>query len=108
MSERRGCIHVPLRRASFCMIFFSAPSNVATLKSVSDRTVRLTEDVLRERGFRRSPPEFHALVAESTSGLVGMAVFYIIPFTAEAVPALFIKNCSLLLVHSAGALVRSS
>ena len=52
----------------------------------------VTEDVLRERGFRRSPPDFFALVADGGNGLIGMAVFYIGPFTAEAVPALYIKE----------------
>lgn len=52
----------------------------------------VTGDVLRERGFRRSPPDFHALVAESEGRLVGMAVFHIVAFTAEAVPALFVKE----------------
>lgn len=55
-------------------------------------TFAVTEDVLRERGFRRSPPDFYALVAESECRVVGMAVFYIVPFTAEAVPALFVKE----------------
>jgi len=52
----------------------------------------VTESVLRERGFRHSPADFHALVADGEHGLVGMLVFYIVPFTAEAVPALFIKE----------------
>lgn len=55
-------------------------------------TFAVTTAVLRERGFRRSPPDFHALVAESAGRLVGMAVFYIVPFTAEAVPVLFVKE----------------
>jgi GNAT superfamily N-acetyltransferase len=52
----------------------------------------VTESVLRERGFRHSPPDFHALVADGVDGLAGMLVFYIVPFTAEAVPSLFIKE----------------
>lgn len=52
----------------------------------------VTEEVLRERGFRRSPPDFCALVAEGENGLIGIAVFYIVHFTAEAVPALYIKE----------------
>lgn len=59
-------------------------------------TFAVTEDVLRERGFRRSPPDFYALVAEgdgdAESGLLGMAVFHLVPFTAEAVPVLFLKE----------------
>lgn len=53
----------------------------------------VTEDHLREQGFRRSPPEFHCFVAEETVGeLVGMIVYYLIPFTAIAKPTLFIKE----------------
>lgn len=52
----------------------------------------VTEDVLRERGFRHAPADFHALVADGADSLVGMLVFYIVPFTAEAVPTLFIKE----------------
>lgn len=55
-------------------------------------TFAVTEDVLREQGFRSSPPDLYALVAESRDVLVGMAVFYIVAFTAEAVPALFVKE----------------
>jgi GNAT superfamily N-acetyltransferase len=32
------------------------------------------------------------LVAEKDCGVIGMAVFYIVPFTAEAIPALFVKE----------------
>ncbi len=53
----------------------------------------VTEDVLRELGFRRSPPAFHSLVAEADDGgLVGLAVYYFIPFTATARPTLFVKE----------------
>lgn len=57
-----------------------------------DDIFAVTGDVLRERGFRHSPPDFHALVAESEGRIVGMAVFYIVAFTAEAVPALYVKE----------------
>ena len=29
-----------------------------------DQAFAITEEVLREQGFRRSPPDFHCLVAE--------------------------------------------
>ena len=41
----------------------------------------ITEDVLREQGFRRSPPDFHCLIAEEGSTLVGFLVYYFLPFT---------------------------
>jgi len=31
----------------------------------------VTEDVLREQGFRRSPPDFYCLIAEERGELVG-------------------------------------
>lgn len=51
------------------------------------------EAVLREQGFRRNPPDFHAIVAEAGEGaLVGMLVYYLIPFTATTRPTLYIKE----------------
>jgi GNAT superfamily N-acetyltransferase len=53
----------------------------------------VTEETLREQGFRRSPPDFSCLVAEEDGGtLVGMLVFYVVPFTARAVPTLYVKE----------------
>lgn len=52
----------------------------------------VTEAVLRERGFRRSPPEFHCLVAEKGGELVGLLVYYFVPFTYRAKPNLIIKE----------------
>jgi len=52
----------------------------------------VTEEVLREQGFRRSPPEFHCLIAESGDELVGFLVYYFVPFTYRAKPNLIIKE----------------
>ena len=52
----------------------------------------ITEEKLLEQGFRRSPPDFHCLVAEEAGELTGMVVYYFIPFTAIAQPTLFIKE----------------
>ncbi|GGR24908.1 GNAT family N-acetyltransferase [Deinococcus ruber] len=52
----------------------------------------VTEDVLRRQGFEKSPPDFYALVADSGSELLGMLVYYFLPFTATARPTLFIKE----------------
>lgn len=52
----------------------------------------VTEDVLSRQGFEKSPPDFYALVADSGSKLLGMLVYYFIPFTATAKPTLFIKE----------------
>jgi GNAT superfamily N-acetyltransferase len=52
----------------------------------------VTEEVLREQGFRHSPPDFHCLVAEEDGGLVGLLVYYLVPFTYRAKPNLIIKE----------------
>jgi GNAT superfamily N-acetyltransferase len=52
----------------------------------------ITEDILREQGFRRSPPDFQCLVAEETGQLVGFLVYYFVPFTYRAKPNIVIKE----------------
>ena len=52
----------------------------------------VTEETLQRQGFEKSPPDFYALVADSDSELLGMLVYYLIPFTATAKPTLFIKE----------------
>ena len=52
----------------------------------------VTEDVLREQGFHRSPPDFQCLIAEEGGDLVGFLVYYFIPFTYRARPNLIIKE----------------
>jgi GNAT superfamily N-acetyltransferase len=52
----------------------------------------VTEETLRDQGFRRSPPDFHCLVAEENGTLIGMLVYYFVPFTYRAKPNLIIKE----------------
>ena len=52
----------------------------------------VTEEVLREQGFRRSPPDFYCFIAEEAGELVGFLVYYFIPFTYRAKPNLIIKE----------------
>jgi GNAT superfamily N-acetyltransferase len=52
----------------------------------------VTEAVLSEQGFRRSPPDFHCLVAEEGRELVGFLVYYFVPFTYRVKPNLIIKE----------------
>ena len=52
----------------------------------------VTEDLLREQGFRRSPPDFYCLIAEERGELVGFLVYYFVPFTYRAKPNLIIKE----------------
>ncbi len=52
----------------------------------------ITEEVLHEQGFRRSPPDFHCLVAEENGVLIGLLVYYFVPFTYRAKPNVIIKE----------------
>jgi GNAT superfamily N-acetyltransferase len=52
----------------------------------------VTEEVLREQGFRRSPPDFYCFVAEENGKLVGLLVYYFVPFTYRAKPNVIVKE----------------
>src|SRR4029079_16366178 len=52
----------------------------------------ITEKVLREQGFRRSPPDFHCIVAEEEGELTGILVYYFVPFTYRAKPNIIVKE----------------
>lgn len=57
-----------------------------------DKAFAITEAVLLEQGFRRSPRDFHCLVAEDDNGLAGFLVYYFVPFTYRAKPSVIIKE----------------
>lgn len=52
----------------------------------------VTEEVLREQGFHRSPPDFYCLVADESGELSGFLVYYFVPFTYRAKPNVIIKE----------------
>jgi GNAT superfamily N-acetyltransferase len=52
----------------------------------------ITEEILCEQGFRRSPADFHCLIAEENGELVGFLVYYFVPFTYRAKPNIIIKE----------------
>jgi GNAT superfamily N-acetyltransferase len=52
----------------------------------------VTEQVLREQGFRRSPPDFRCLIAEERGEMIGFLVYYFVAFTYRAKPNLIIKE----------------
>jgi GNAT superfamily N-acetyltransferase len=52
----------------------------------------ITQEILREQGFRRFPPDFHCLVAEKSGRLIGFLVYYFVPFTYRAKPNIIIKE----------------
>ena len=52
----------------------------------------ITEEVLRDQGFRRSPPDFYSLVADENGELAGFLVYYFVPFTYRAKPNVIVKE----------------
>ena len=52
----------------------------------------VTESVLLEQGFKTLPPNFYCLIAELESRVVGVLVYYFLPFSASAKPVLYIKE----------------
>ena len=52
----------------------------------------VTEEVLRKQGFRRSSPDFYCLVAEEKGELLGLLVYYFVPFTYRAKPNIIVKE----------------
>src|SRR5205807_8546352 len=52
----------------------------------------VTEEVLREQGFRHLPPDFYCLVAEEDGQLLGLLVYYFVPFTYRAKPNIIVKE----------------
>ena len=52
----------------------------------------VTEETLREQGFRRDPPDFQALVAVEGNEVQGMLVYYLVPFTFRARPTFYVKE----------------
>ena len=57
----------------------------------------VTETVLLEQGFETSPPNFLVLVAVLENRIVGILVYYFLPFSASAKPLLYVKE---LFVHA--------
>jgi GNAT superfamily N-acetyltransferase len=57
-----------------------------------DGDFAVTEETLREQGFRRSPPHFRCIVAEKNGALVGFLVYYFVPFTYRAKANTIIKE----------------
>jgi ribosomal protein S18 acetylase RimI-like enzyme len=60
-----------------------------------DADFAVTTETLLAQGFDREPPDFYALVADAPlarGGLMGMLVYYLIPFTFRARPTLYVKE----------------
>ncbi len=54
---------------------------------------KITPEIVLEKGFKKSPPDFYSFVAEIEDGkLAGMIVYYFLPYTAVNKPAIYIKE----------------
>jgi len=52
----------------------------------------ITPEIVRESGFRKSPPDFYCIVAEDGEQIAGMLVYYFLPYTAVNKPAIYLKE----------------
>lgn len=52
----------------------------------------ITPEIVKESGFRKNPPDFHCIVADDNDKIVGMLVYYFLPYTAQNRPAIYMKE----------------
>lgn len=52
----------------------------------------ITPEVVKNSGFRKNPPDFHCIVAEDNDEIVGILVYYFLPYTAQNKPAIYLKE----------------
>lgn len=52
----------------------------------------ITPEIVEECGLNKNPPDFHCLVAAEGEKIVGIAVYYFLPFTAQNRPAIYLKE----------------
>lgn len=52
----------------------------------------ITPDIVRFSGFQKSPPDFYSIVAEENDKIIGMLVYYFLPYTAQNRPAIYLKE----------------
>src|SRR5438067_851793 len=76
-STSLGMTRVKIRKAIQADIpqLLSLMRELAEFEKYAD-AFAITEDILHEQGFRRSPPDFNCLVAEEDGKLVGLLVYY--------------------------------
>jgi ribosomal protein S18 acetylase RimI-like enzyme len=52
----------------------------------------ITPEIVRESGFKKSNPDFYCIVAEENEKIVGILVYYFLPYTAQNRPAIYMKE----------------
>jgi ribosomal protein S18 acetylase RimI-like enzyme len=52
----------------------------------------ITPEIVLEKGLKKSPPDFYCLVADTDNGIVGILVYYFLPYTAKNTTAIYMKE----------------
>jgi ribosomal protein S18 acetylase RimI-like enzyme len=52
----------------------------------------ITPEIVLAKGLKKSSPDFSCLVADSDQGIVGILVYYILPYTAKNKTAIYMKE----------------
>lgn len=52
----------------------------------------ITPEIVRNSGFLKSPPDFFCIVAEDNDKIIGMLVYYFLPYTAQNSPEIYMKE----------------
>lgn len=52
----------------------------------------ITPEIVKESGFRKNSPDFYCIVAEENEKIVGILVYYFLPYTAQNRPAIYMKE----------------
>ncbi|KXN73179.1 GCN5-related N-acetyltransferase [Conidiobolus coronatus NRRL 28638] len=52
----------------------------------------ITPEIVRECGYKKNTPDFYCIVAEDADKIVGMLVYYFLPYTAQNRPAVYLKE----------------
>ena len=52
----------------------------------------ITPEIVLESGFQKNPPDFYSIVAEEGESIIGMLVYYFIPYTAQNKRSIYLKE----------------
>ncbi|WP_435357806.1 GNAT family N-acetyltransferase [Emticicia sp. SJ17W-69] len=52
----------------------------------------ITPEIVRQSGFQKNPPDFYCLIAENNNKIIGILVYYFLPYTAQNRPAIYMKE----------------
>lgn len=52
----------------------------------------ITPEIVRQSGFKKNPHDFYCFVAEENDKIIGMLVYYFLPYTAQNKPAIYMKE----------------